>query len=177
MQVRPHPLHQARATPHRMQQLLLLRDIVLVLLMWETSMQGNNCGKLTCSDVFLPGGQPAPFPLCKPVARGTSLVLKPDGTKTAKGERSGPFTLIATEDSQHSCLVRLIQYLQHRYPAGQIQHRYLFSPLTSTQQGFADAPPTASALGKRLNKHLQDAGLYAGESKGEVKFRAWWHVG
>ena len=30
-----------------LQQLLLERDIVLVLLMWETPMHGNNHGKLT----------------------------------------------------------------------------------------------------------------------------------
>ena len=41
-----------------LQQLLLERAIVLVLLMWETPMRGNNHGKLTWSDFFLPEGQP-----------------------------------------------------------------------------------------------------------------------
>ena len=51
-----------------------------------------------------------------------------------------------------------------RFPSGQITGKYLFSPLRSDQQAFANKPLSASALGKRLSKHLTDAGLYDGES-------------
>ena len=99
-----------------------------------------------------------------PILAGTSVMIRPNGTKTVKGQRSGPFNLTATADTQHSCLPRLLKYLQLRYPDGIITHQFLFSPLASNQRTFEDKCLTASALGKRLTKHLQDAELYAGES-------------
>ena len=95
---------------------------------------------------------------------GTSLVIRPNGTKTVTRERSGPFVLTASADAQHSCLPRLIRYLQLRFPAGQITAQFLFSPLARNQQAFEDQCLTASAMGKRITKHIQDAQLYAGES-------------
>ena len=78
-------------------QLLLERDIVLLLFMWETSKRGNKCGKLMVR--LLPArGQQAPYPLPGPLLPGTSVTIRPNGTKTVKEERSGPFTLTATAD-------------------------------------------------------------------------------
>ncbi|KAL0018826.1 hypothetical protein WJX77_004908 [Trebouxia sp. C0004] len=51
-----------------------------------------------------------------------------------------------------------------RFPAGQLTSTYLFSPLTAHRNGFSDAPMKATSIGHRLNKHLESAGLYAGES-------------
>ena len=146
-------------------QLLIQRDIVLITLMWETALRGNNCGKLQWSDFSLPEGQPAPFPLPGPMQTGFSLVIRTNGTKTVKGQRSGPFTLTATDDRPHSCLPRLGQYLHLRFPAGQIAtSQFLFSPQALDQSSFANRGMTASAINHRLTKHLQDAGLYEGES-------------
>jgi len=155
--------HLVSGLPAGMPQLLLERDIVLILLMWETPMRGNNCGRLTWSDFFLTTGQQAPYPLLG-AAAGTALLVQPNGTKTVKGERSGPFTLTLTDDPQHSCLARLLKFLQLRYPDGHLSDTYLFSPQTANQRAFHDVPLSSSALGKRLQKHLCDAELYAGES-------------
>ena len=126
-------------------QLTLQRDIVLLLLMWETPMRGMDCGKLTWADFFLPSGWQAPIPwvMC------SFLLVKPNGTKTVKRHRSGAFPLTAGSDPKNSCLAQLVAYLELLYD-------WLY-------------------LGKRLNKHLQDAGLYASESNqafGGV--RGWW---
>ena len=94
----------------------LERDIVLILLMWEKPMQGNNCGKLTWSDFFMAEGQQAVDPMPGPVLPGSSVVILPNATKTVKRQRSGPWTLTAASDTQHSCLPRLLGYLQLRYP-------------------------------------------------------------
>ena len=145
-------------------QLLVERDIVLILLMWETPMRGNNGGKLTWSDSSWLRASKHCTPCLDPFWLSTSVMIRPNGTKTVKGQRSGPFTLAATADTQHSCLPRLLTYLQLRYPDGKITHQLLFSPLASHQRTFEDKCLTASALGQRLTKHLQDAELYAGES-------------
>ena len=141
-------------------QLTLQRDIVLLLLMLETPMRGIDCGKLSWADFFLPSGGQAPFPL----GDCPSVLVKPNGTKTVKGQRSGPFTLTASQDAKHSCLPRLLIYLELLHSAGYAGSKFLFRPLLPNRKGFQDEPMTGSNLGKRLNKHLQDAGVYAGES-------------
>ena len=148
--------------PAGMPQLLLERDIVLIFLMWETPMP-NNCGRRTWSDFSLTTGQQAPYPLLG-AAAGTDLLVQPNGTKTAKGERLGPFTLTLTDDLQHNCLAQLLKFLQLRCPDGHLSDIFLFSPQTANQRVFNDVPLSSSALGKCLQKHLCDAELYAGES-------------
>ena len=101
---------QIAGMPLGIKQLLLERDIVMQLLMWETTMRGNNCGRLAWTDFFLESGQPAPFPM----AGVQTLMIKPNGTKTVKGERSGPWrhwlpVFVQSPDSKpaglcgHSC--------------------------------------------------------------------------
>ncbi|KAL0019147.1 hypothetical protein WJX77_006289 [Trebouxia sp. C0004] len=127
---------QPAGLPTGMPQLLLERDVVLILLMWEAPMRGNKCGHLTWSDFFLTDRQQAPYPL--PLfSTGSGLLVKLNGTKTMKGERSGPFALTLTDDPQHNCLTRLLRYLQMCFPAGQITSPYLFSPLTASQGAFS----------------------------------------
>jgi len=41
---------------------------------------------------------------------------------------------------------------------------YLFSHLTTNRRSFADASMRATSLRHRLNKHLESAKMYAGES-------------
>ena len=95
---------------------------------------------------------------------GFQLILRPNGTKTSKCQQSGPHLVIVKQDRQHSFLVRLPLYIQYMYPSVGIWSSYLFSPLTADHQSFADAPLKATSLGHRLNKHLEDAKVDAGES-------------
>ena len=156
------------ATPQ--QQLLLERDILLVLLMWETPLRGKDIGKVSIEDFFTLEGQPIQAPtgqlhlLSTTLPVGSQLSLRPNGTKTTKCQRYGPFMLTVTSDSQHCFLARLPGYLQQRHPGGPLTSRFLFSPLTPNRRGFADALMGSTSIGHRLGKHLEAAGLYAGES-------------
>lgn len=41
---------------------------------------------------------------------------------------------------------------------------YLFRPMNRSRTGFNDSPLSAAALRKRVQHHLQDAGIYEGET-------------
>ncbi len=58
-----------------MTKLVLERDALLVLLMWETTMRGNNCGKV--SDFFQQEGHAVVLPLTDPMPVGSMLTLRP----------------------------------------------------------------------------------------------------
>jgi len=150
--------------PPIMTRLVLERDALLALLMWETSLRGINCGRLTLSDFFLPGGQALGLPLADPLPEGSMLILKPNGTKTVKGRRSGPFCLSVGADSSHSFLGRLPAYLKHRLANDAPGPTCFFSPLTVDRKAFKDSGISASDIGKRMRHHLEQADLYAGES-------------
>ena len=160
--------------------------IMLLLLMWETPLWGSDIGKVSFSDFFLRDGQPIQTLTrqlqgsSNTAATGFQLTLRPNGTKTVKYQRSGSFTLTVTEDLQHCFLARLFSFIQHRLPAGQVASTYLFSPLTANCRSFADAPKRVTSIGHRLNRHLESAGLYAGESNiaiNMVRYRTWWLLG
>ena len=48
-------------------RLMVERDGLPPLLMWETSMRGKNCGGVTLSDFFQPDGQSLKLPLLSPL--------------------------------------------------------------------------------------------------------------
>ena len=150
--------------PPTMTRLLLERDALSALLMWETSLRGINCGGITLSDFSLPEGQALRLPLADPLPGGSMLILKPNGTKTVKGRRSGPFNLVVGTDPCHSFLGRLPAFLKHRLANGVSEQTCFFSPLTSDRRAFKDSGSSASDIGKRMRHHLEQAGLYAGES-------------
>ena len=53
-----HLDHSMQSTPLGQQQLLVERDIMIILLMWETPLRGNDIGKVSLTDFFLLDGQP-----------------------------------------------------------------------------------------------------------------------
>ena len=144
--------------------------IMLLLLMWETPLRGNDISKASFTDLFLHDGQPIETPtgqlqgLSSTAATGFQLTVRPIGTKTVKYQRSGPFARAVTEDRQHCFLAEFSSFAQHRFPAVQMASTYLFRPLTANPRSFADPPMRASSIGHRLNKHLESAGLCAGQS-------------
>ena len=150
--------------PPIMTRLLLERDALLALLMWETSVRGIDCGKVTLSDFTLLEGQSLGLPLVDPLPRGSTLVFKPNGTKTVKGRRSGPFHLTVGEAATQCFLGRLPAFLNSRMGPDATSSTSLFSPLTADRRAFKDSGISASDIGKRMNHHLKQAGLYAGES-------------
>lgn len=52
----------AAATPAGFSRLVLERDIVMILLMWESYLRGKDCGKVCLTDFFHPHGQPVSYP-------------------------------------------------------------------------------------------------------------------
>jgi hypothetical protein len=144
--------HMISGLPAGMPQLILERDIVLILLMWETPMP-NNCGRRTWSDFFLTTGQQAPYPLLG-AAAGTALLVQHNRTNTVKGERFGPFTLTLTDDPQHNCLARLLKFLQLRYPDGHLSDIYLFSPQGACCHcALNDTPCPSNHMRIQLEQH------------------------
>ena len=156
--------------PAGLEQLILQRDAMLCLLMWETPRRGHDCGRVSHEDLFTPEGQPILSctgqlqGVASTLPVGFQLSLRPNETKTTKCQRSGPFMLSVTDTPQHCFLARLPSYPEHRFPDGLITSKYLFSPLAAHHRSFVDGPMQATSIGHRLNKHLEAAGLYAGES-------------
>ncbi len=153
----------AAATPAGFKRLVLERNTVMILLMWESYLRGKDCGKMTLGDFFYPHGEPVCYPLPSTVQDGFTLLLAPYGTKTVRGQRAAPISVTAKGEPAHSFVHRLVMYLHQR--CMEPPFRYLFSPLTRDQQGFKDEGMTSSAIGKRVKQHLETATLYAGESK------------
>ncbi len=85
----------ARRTILSISQILLKRDIILVLLTWEIYLRGKDVGKVTLGDFSSPSGPKlvAPFPSSSPA--GFSLPLAPYGAKTIRGQRAVPTTSTA----------------------------------------------------------------------------------
>ncbi|KAL3139360.1 hypothetical protein ABBQ38_003694 [Trebouxia sp. C0009 RCD-2024] len=108
-----------------MARLVLERDALIAFLMWETSVRGINCGKVTLLDFLLPEGQNLSLPLADPLPQGSLVLFKPNGTKTVKGQRSGPFPLTVRVDATHSFLGRLPVFLKCRMQPDAAQTLYL----------------------------------------------------
>ena len=70
-------------------------------------MRSNNCGELTLGDMSAAAGRPVLLPMPEVIPVGTLVIIKPNGTKTVKGRRSGPFQVVMDEDTQHCFLGRL----------------------------------------------------------------------
>ncbi|GLC46805.1 hypothetical protein PLESTB_001801300 [Pleodorina starrii] len=157
-------------------RLLLLRDLVCFLLMWETATRGHDCGKLQLTDFRDPrnpqrayGGFPLPLPGgLGGYPDGFRLLLSQLGTKTYQGVRAPP-VMLEPNAAPEMCLVRaLAEYMQAcgapGAPPGSGLTGYLFRPLRADHTGFREAPLGSSGLTYRLRQHLQQAGLYGGET-------------
>ena len=122
--------------PSIMVRLVLERDALLALLLWDSSLRGINCGQVTLSDFFLPEGSSLQLPLADPLPPGSILILRPNGTKTVKGQRSGPYQLTVGVKASHSFLGRLPAFLNERMPPDAPRNSCLFSPLTANRRAL-----------------------------------------
>ena len=59
------------SSPPTLARLMVERDALLALLMWETSMRGKKCGGVTLSDFFQSDGQSLKLPLPSPLPIGS----------------------------------------------------------------------------------------------------------
>ena len=152
----------AAASSRVMDVLLYQRDALIVLLMWESCLQGIDCGKLRLADFFILEGSSAQLPLPEPFPVGSVLIIWPNGSKTVKGRRAEALTLKHTGSEAFSSLSRLTRYV--RACSGMSVESYIFSPSLKNGCSFAASAFNSSSLGKRLHKHLVDGGLYQGQS-------------
>ncbi|KAL3153402.1 hypothetical protein ABBQ38_011740 [Trebouxia sp. C0009 RCD-2024] len=64
------------------------------------------------------------------------MLFKPNGTKTVKAQRSGPFPLTVGVDATHSFLGRLPAFLKGRMQPDAPSNTFLFSALTADRRVF-----------------------------------------
>ncbi|KAG2436840.1 hypothetical protein HXX76_006360 [Chlamydomonas incerta] len=156
--------------------LVLLRDLLCVLLMWQTAVRGHDVGKLGLGDFVDPNNPALPyqgFPLSPPWTWGSYLgpvlCFRERGTKTYKLARAPPVYLAPDLWEPRLSVPRVLAlYLAlcsaPDAPPGSRVQDLLFRPLTPDQRGFKDAPLSSSSMGARLRLHLHAAGLYGGET-------------
>ena len=82
----------AAASSRVMDVLLYQRDALIVLLMWESCLGGIDCGKLRLADFFTLEGISAQLPLLEPIPVGSVLIIRPNGSKTVKGQGRSPYS-------------------------------------------------------------------------------------
>ncbi|KXZ42393.1 hypothetical protein GPECTOR_153g66 [Gonium pectorale] len=143
------------AASDRVGRLLLLRDLLGCIYMWESSLRANDCGRLQLLDLVDPACHDQPYagwPL--PSAGSWSeedsrlvLYIRPHGTKSRRTRRADVFTIASHAEAPY-CFVRALSLYLALCAAG--------------GDGFAVA--NSNALGNRLHGHLVAAGLYEGEA-------------
>jgi integrase len=156
--------------------LVLLRDLLCILLLWQTAQRAHDIGKLGLGDFVDPAQPDQPyrgFPLPAPWECGGSAVptlcVSERGTKTYRLGRAPAVWLWPNPAALAFCVPRVLGlYLwlcrQPGAPPGSAVVDYLFRPLTPDQRSFKAIPLRTSTLSARLKLHLQAAGLYAGET-------------
>nr|AAM94959.1 recombinase [Volvox carteri f. nagariensis] len=163
-----------QASTTSLTRLLLLRDLLCCQFMWHTSYRGHDTGKLRLRDFRDPrGGGPFrgfPLPLPDPFGAYPSLSLRIEqlGTKTSKGRRAPPLELRPDPSPRHCFLRTLALYWQLCHapdaPPGSAISDYLFRPTDRGHQRFVERPFSSSALAMRVGKHLEEAGVYVGQT-------------
>jgi integrase len=133
-----------------MEQCVLAMDRAAVLYLWETLARGKECGEVRQEQIDW--------------AEGT---VYPGRTKTVRQEPSARFELAVPGEKLRltfldaaSELVRVLS--DNGIDIGEAGH--LFRAQNRSRNGFEDKPITSSALRKRIQKRLQEADLYEGET-------------
>jgi integrase len=133
-----------------MDKCLLAMDRAAVLYLWETLARGKECGAVRQDQIDADEG-----------------TVYPGWTKTIRHEPSARIELeVPGEGSRMSFLaaagdlVRIL--IDHGHDVGETG--YLFRAQTRNRNGFENGPITSSALRKRIQKRLQEAGLFDGET-------------
>jgi integrase len=125
-------------------------DRAAVLYLWETLARGKECGAVRQDQID-----------------GEEGTIYPGWTKTVRHEPSARIELAVPEGTNQmtfleaaSELVRILD--DHGHDVGKTG--YLFRALTRNRSGFMNEPITSSALRKRIQKRLQEAGLFEGKT-------------
>jgi integrase len=123
-----------------------LMDLTAVQYLWESWRRGKECGELRADQVDFK----------------TKEAL-PRWSKTVRQEPSARIDLHGAGRGRFmESAARMMKEMERQgHDVGQ---GYLFRPMNKARIGFMDSPLSAAALRKRAQRHLQDAGLYEGET-------------
>ena len=143
-------------------RLLLIRDGLIISMLWQSSFRGFNVGALRLSNIMTPTNSSAitfivPDLTLQP---GAQLYLFPDVTKNRKG---GHCTVSISCD-----LLCFTTWLQLAVPAYEDARQpitnYVVRPLNRGSKTFAEKCMTSSAIWARFTHHLKVNHMYNGES-------------
>ena len=155
-------LLQAQQHSTETDKLLLIRDGLIISMLWQSCFRGFNVGGLRLSNIKTPTNSPAtPFIIPQLTLQpGAQLHLFPDVTKNRKG---GYCTVTLSCDIM--CFTAWLQLAAASYEeAKQPITNYIMRPLHKGTKTFAEKPMTSSAIWARFTLHLKTAGIYNGES-------------
>ena len=144
------------------ERLLLIRDGLLISMLWQSCFRGFNVGELRLENIRTPTNSPAiPFIVPKLVLQPNSkLHIHPDVTKNRKG---GFCTVTISGDIM--CFTTWLQLAVVAYEeAHQPITNYLVRPLAKGTHTFVEKGMTSSAIWGRFTAHLKTMDMYNGES-------------
>jgi hypothetical protein len=125
---------------------VLMIDLAAVDYLWESWARGKECGELRTDQVDFEAG-----------------IAEPGWSKTVQKEPSSRIKLLGDCRGRFlrsaSALVGEMEKLGHASKRG-----YLFRPMNRSRTGFEDSTLSSSALRKRIQQHMKDAGVYSGET-------------
>jgi integrase len=121
-------------------------DLTAVLYLWESWCRGKECGELQADQVNFETREVMP---------GWSKTVRQEPSACIELQKEGRGRFMESA----ARLVKEMEVQGHSIGRG-----YLFRPVNRSRTRFEDAPLSAAALRKRVQHHLQDAGLFEGET-------------
>ena len=153
---------QQLSTASGSEQLLLIRDGLLLSLLWQSCFRGFDAGSVRLSNITLPAGESTVsylYPLVK-LAPNSKVHIIPDSTKNKKG---GHCSLTLSCDEL--CFASWLQLAIHSYhAAGQPITNFLTRPLLKGTKDFVEEAMSCSNTWARLTGQLKAQGIYTGQS-------------
>jgi integrase len=125
---------------------VLMMDLAAVDYLWESWARGKECGELRVDQIDF-----------------ESQVVSPGWSKTVQNEPSASIDMSGARGGRFiRSAVALIREMEKQgHPIGTGS---LFRPINRQTDGFTEECLSASALRKRIQQHLKDAGLFEGET-------------
>ncbi len=143
-------------------RLLLIRDGLIISMLWQSCFRGFNVGELRLSNFKTPTNSPA-IPFLVPemtLQAGSQLHIFPDVTKNRKG---GHCTVTLSCDIM--CFTTWLQLaVESSEDLKQPITNYIVRPLQRGTKVFAEKGLSSSAIAGRFNAHLRAIDQYTGET-------------
>lgn len=122
-------------------------DRAVVLYLWESWARGKECGSMEKHQIDFEGG-----------------VVRPGWSKTVHEEPSAEISMKNGNDENTFLWAAGLLMHEMEVRGDGNSSEFLFRPLNRRRNGFENAGLTAGAMNRRVQKHLQKAGMYEGET-------------